>query len=181
MLSAVVQLLHGIRQEYSKERKISIIDLCSSAFPDVRPWQVAKSCGVGQGDSDDTSYEMLHLYYTYLTLLLHPVDGHDSARHDPRLVQVSFHCRNVQLHQGLTLNRILCDEKEWLKLSVEYINKSKYNPAKNDQLDNFLAVTSRSSSRHLAYHRDLALLLKLSMHIKEYDLALDLGECKLHL
>jgi hypothetical protein len=88
MLSAVVQLLHGIRQEHSKERKIAIIDSCSSAFPDVRPWQVAQSCGVGQSDPDKTSYEMLHFYYTYLTLLLHPVDGHDSARHDPSLVQV---------------------------------------------------------------------------------------------
>lgn len=90
MLSAVVQLLHGIRQEHAKERKIAIIDLCSSAFPDVRPWQVAKSCGVGQEDSSKASEDMLYLYYTYLTLLLHPVDGHDSARHDPCLVKVCY-------------------------------------------------------------------------------------------
>jgi hypothetical protein len=33
--------------------------------------------------------ELKDLYYTYLSLLLHPSDGHEAARHDSSLVQVS--------------------------------------------------------------------------------------------
>jgi hypothetical protein len=36
-------------------------------------------------------------------------------------------------------------------------------------------VASRTSSDHLAYHRDLVMLLKLGMRIREHGLALDLG------
>ena len=34
--------------------------------------------------------ELKDLYYTYLSLLLHPSDGHEAARHDSSLVQVSL-------------------------------------------------------------------------------------------
>lgn len=92
MLSAVVQLLHGIQKEKTHDRKLAIIDLCSSAYPDVRPWQVAKSCRFTQKDRKlltSSENEMNDLYYAYLSLLLHPQDGHDSARRDPELVKVS--------------------------------------------------------------------------------------------
>jgi len=46
---------------------------------------------------------------------------------------------------------------------------------KKDRRTNFFYVASRASSCHLAYHRDLPLLLTLSMVIEEYSLALDLG------
>lgn len=35
----------------------------------------------------DTELELADLYYTYLTLLLHPTEGHDGARHDSSLVK----------------------------------------------------------------------------------------------
>ena len=47
---------------------------------------------------------------------------------------------------------------------------------KQDRRTNFLFVASRASSHHLVYHRDLPLLLTLSMEIKEHSLALDLGK-----
>jgi hypothetical protein len=48
--------------------------------------------------------ELKELYYTYLSLLLHPSDGHEAARHDHSLVQVSsfivasFSCQEVFLY-----------------------------------------------------------------------------------
>lgn len=81
MLSAVLQLLQDIQKETLQDRKQAIIDLCASAFPDVRPWQVESACRAsGDGVND--------LYYNYLSLLLHPVDGHDAARRDPSFVKV---------------------------------------------------------------------------------------------
>lgn len=43
----------------------------------------------------------------------------------------------------------------------------------------FYTVASTSSSDHLLYHRDLVLLLNLSMEMGEHDLALDLGKFSL--
>jgi hypothetical protein len=90
MLSALVQRLYNIRGEKYISRKKTIIDLCSSAYPDVRPWQVKKYCIVlpRQNNAADAT-EMESLYYTYLSLLLHPIDGNEAARRDPRLVAVS--------------------------------------------------------------------------------------------
>ena len=87
MLSAVLQLLYGIQKETSRERKRAIIDLCAAAYPDVRPWQAKKSCHASQPPA--LRDEMSNWYYTYLSLLLHPTDGHDAARRDPPLVKVS--------------------------------------------------------------------------------------------
>ena len=53
-----------------------------------------------------------------------------------------------------------------------HANGSKEN---DDYRKNFLYVASRASSHHLAYHRDLLLLLSLNMDIEENSLALDLG------
>lgn len=64
------------------------IDLCASAYPDVQPWQVKKQC---IGDSINTDGDKLaDLFYTYLTLLLHPIDGHSTARKDKEMVKVSL-------------------------------------------------------------------------------------------
>lgn len=85
MLSAVLQLLQGIQFETSRDRKQAIIDLCSSAYPDVRPWQVETACRPAASNDVNTA----ELYYSYLSLLLHPLDGNDLARRDPLLVNVS--------------------------------------------------------------------------------------------
>lgn len=139
MLSAVMQRLKDIQIGTSPERQRSTINLCYQAYPDVRPWQVKKKC------SEDN--EFTELYYTYLTLLLHPSDGHDGARRDPALV------------------------KELCTLSV----KGKGKGMKKKMMG-FFMVASKTSSDHLAYTRDLPFLLKLSMDAREFDLALDLGK-----
>jgi hypothetical protein len=82
MLSAVMQLLQNILKEATHERKQAIIDLCVAAYPDIRPWQVENACNGGLDDGDNS------LYYTYLSQLLHPLDGHESARLNSFLVKV---------------------------------------------------------------------------------------------
>lgn len=47
-----------------------------------------------------------------------------------------------------------------------------------ERLKHFWGVASRASSDHLAYYRDLIMLLDMSMTIGEYDLVLDLGKSK---
>lgn len=88
MLTAIVQRLYDINKEQSLERKRKLIEVCSSAYPDVRPWQVKKMCNL-QSESVDATF-MANLYYTYLSLLLHASEGHESARRDPKLVSVRF-------------------------------------------------------------------------------------------
>lgn len=113
MLSAVVHLLYGIHKETSRERKRAIIDLAAAAYPDVRPWQAKKACTISQtGIPQSRQEEMNGWYYSYLTLLLHPTDGHDAARRDPSLVKVRksrgcislFSCKNKK---KLTISFIL--------------------------------------------------------------------------
>jgi hypothetical protein len=85
MLSAILQKLHELKNgSIQAERQLALIDLCVSAFPDVRPWQVRKACI----DGKNSLQELQPLYYTYLSLLLHPTDGHDNARNDGVLVKV---------------------------------------------------------------------------------------------
>lgn len=87
--------------------------MCVSAFPDVQPWQVRKAClgrmyksSSSRSSSSGTtttattptsatelkksiSEDILHdFYYSYLTMLMDPVEGHDDARHDANLVEV---------------------------------------------------------------------------------------------
>jgi hypothetical protein len=95
MLSTVIQRLHLIRTEPTPERRLRTIDLCASAFPDVRPWQLRKECMPVEDTATEPltkalKVELKDLYYTYLSLLLHPSDGHEAARHDSSLVQVSY-------------------------------------------------------------------------------------------
>jgi hypothetical protein len=49
-----------------------------------------------------------------------------------------------------------------------------------ERKQNFLSVAARNSSDHLAYRRDLVMLLNLSMAIGERYLALDLGKLKVY-
>lgn len=55
-------------------------------------------------------------------------------------------------------------------------DKSNVKPENPEYLQNFFRVASRASSDHLVYHRDLIMLLDMSMLIDERDLALDLGK-----
>lgn len=145
MLSAVMRRIRDIRSTPSAERRKATINLCYQAYPDLRPWQVKKECIGTTNPLDEksgTEKELANLYYSYLSLLLHPTDGHEGARHDPALV------------------------KEYCILSIEGTKRR----------TKFLQVASRTSSDHLAFTRDLPLLLKLSMDAKEFDLALDLGK-----
>lgn len=90
MLTAIVQRLYSIHAEKTLERKTKLIEVCSAAYPDIRPWQVKKQCMLlptSKGTSD--AVLMAKLYYTYLTLLLHPSEGNDIARRDTKLVAVS--------------------------------------------------------------------------------------------
>jgi hypothetical protein len=90
MLSALVQRLYNINGEKGTSRKKTIIELCSSAYSDIRPWQVKKYClQVPSQNGSHDACEMENLYYTYLSLLLHPHDGNETARRDSSLVAVS--------------------------------------------------------------------------------------------
>lgn len=91
MLSAVLQRLRQVRDESSDRRRETVIDLCSSAYPDVRPWQVRKALTVEEDPSATKQQQAVfdNMFYSYLSLLLHPLDGHDSARRDESLVRVS--------------------------------------------------------------------------------------------
>ena len=92
MLSAVVQLLYEVQNETNGERRRAIIELATAAYPDLRPWQAKKACDVSKRTqaSEALRVEMKNLYYSYLSLLLDPIDGHDAARRDPALVKVSY-------------------------------------------------------------------------------------------
>jgi hypothetical protein len=87
------------------------------------------------------------LYYKYLTLLLKAEEGNDAARLDADLV------------------------KEWCELSVSY-----YLTKKDDKfLQNFRSVAS-SAQGPIAVHRDLPMLMDLSMNLGDPALATDLAQ-----
>lgn len=92
MLSAVIQMLWDI-QNVSLEMKQATIDLCASAYPDIRPWQVREQC-VGDFISIPSARQCAldDVYYLYLSHLLNPQDGHDAARKDLSLVKVYQLC-----------------------------------------------------------------------------------------
>ncbi|VEU39947.1 unnamed protein product [Pseudo-nitzschia multistriata] len=152
-LSALLQCLKGVRFELEEERRKILRDMCVSAYPDIQSWQVRDAClslpkidsnETREHSSDDT---MEALYYSYLSHLLNPVDGHESARQDLNLV------------------------KEFCEWSVGVLPRKE---KKITCMENFLNVASPSSSLHNSYRRDLMMLLNLSMTIENHDLALDL-------
>ena len=80
-------------------------NLCVSAYPDVQPWQVQKACCEtpmapstdGKQKEACTDEYLREFYYKYLSMLLHPVEGHDSARQNEELVQVSVFGDNIRV------------------------------------------------------------------------------------
>lgn len=67
------------------------IDLCVAAYPDLQPWLVRKECVSEESfkNSDKIGF-LSNLYYYYLSMILHPLDGHDSARRNGGLVKVGW-------------------------------------------------------------------------------------------
>lgn len=132
-----------------------IRDLCVSGFPDVQPWQVRDACLSSSQSSPHEHRDqcpddiMEDLYYSYLSHLLNPIDGHDPARHNFDLV------------------------KEFCERTINSISK---NNSDSTCMENFMKIASPSSIHIRRYRRDLVMLLDLSMTIDSHDLALDLGE-----
>jgi hypothetical protein len=97
MLSAIVKCLPLIREERNKERRQMLVDVCVSAYPDLCPWQVKQaliefSAGEdGVGLNKGLKGELKDLYYYYLSSLLNPQDGHETARHEKHLVEVCLY------------------------------------------------------------------------------------------
>ena len=156
-LSAVLQCLKNVRFEPKELRKV-LIYLCVSGYPDIQPWQVRDAClSSPQPNSNGTREQrsdtvMEALYYSYLSRLLNPVDGHEPARQDVDLV------------------------KEFCEWSVGIHHQPVKEKKATRSMENFINVASRSSIHHESYRRDLVMLLDLSMTIENHDLALDLGK-----
>jgi hypothetical protein len=155
-LSALLELLQNIWCDNKSERRSLIRDLCVSAYPDVLPWQVRQAClkplsdrGRPEDPMACSRDDLEILYYSYLSLLLHPLDGNDDARHNEDLLE------------------------EYCEWSVGIL-PSPINMA--DRVDNFVNIASRSSIQHARYKRDLMMLLRLSVVIGKDDLVLDLGK-----
>jgi hypothetical protein len=78
-----------LQVESSPDLRQATIDLCAAAYPDVQPWQVRKQC-LPESENIEQVLYLTDLYYTYLTLLLHAIDGHSTAWKDSDLVKVSW-------------------------------------------------------------------------------------------
>lgn len=91
-LSALLVALRNLRHDKEPHREI-IKNLCVAAYPDVQPWQVRVAL-LDSSLADESKTAMSHsdcqdLYYKYLSELLDPSDGHESARRNSKLVKVS--------------------------------------------------------------------------------------------
>lgn len=146
--------MNSVRYLENKQQREVNRNMCVSAYPDLRPWQVRKAClNIDKPNTrlqmtDDESW-LMDYYYEYLSMLLHPQQGNDAARMDTALI------------------------KEWCEWSIGILpNGTKRG---SNRRENFFRVAARSSSDHLSYRRDLETLLKLSMQANEHDLALDLA------
>eukprot|EP00980_Cylindrotheca_fusiformis_P028429 scaffold22599_cov139-Cylindrotheca_fusiformis.AAC.20 len=166
-LSAALSFLHSIRTEKKIQRREVIRSLCVSAYPDIRPWQVREVCFDSETPNTPAQKTgkdkwLKEYYYGYLSMLLHPNQGNESARSDGALVKVGI--RDV-------------DVLEWCEWSVglDPLDKDHVETVKEEWRKNFFDVAARSSSDHLRYRRDLKFLLELSMKIDEKNLALDLS------
>lgn len=91
MLSAILSRLQGIRERSKSDRRADMMNICVLAYPDLRPWQVRQGC-LGRDSTSMESHsddlEFHEIYYEYLSLLLHPWEGHEAARQDAELVTV---------------------------------------------------------------------------------------------
>jgi hypothetical protein len=151
MLSAIIKQVRAIGHQKVDGRS-HLIHLAVSAFPDLRPWLVRQGCMEGTDGDSTHGKDLEELYYVYLSLLLHPTDGHEAARQDADLV------------------------KEWCYLSVQgYENSNTNNPSK---MMNFRVVASRRQPDYRLYRRDLPYLMDLAFQADEVELTLDLSKCK---
>jgi hypothetical protein len=103
-LSAVLKFLRNVRYDLKKQRRKVIKNLCVSAYPDVQPWQVRKAClDLPPPDPTETETKIActedclrEFYYSYLTMLLDPFEGHEAARRNAKLLKVNtsdnLHC-----------------------------------------------------------------------------------------
>jgi len=147
MLSGLLVQLQDFPKE--KENRRRILSLLSSAYPDVKPWQVQQASSnrsifnakiVNNGGDEFDVFDPL--YFEYLSMLLDPDEGSDGARRNRELV------------------------KEWCILSTS---------SRDDAfVDNFVKVSSKRLHYWRMYYRDLPFLLDLSMSIRNYALALEL-------
>lgn len=147
MLSAIIRQIRTMRQQKVEQRS-RLIHLAVSAFPDVRPWLVRKGCLEDGSDDSSHAANLSELYYSYLSLLLHPTDGHEAARHDADLVN------------------------EWCDLSLQ----GDYRDAAHSEgrRMNFRIVASREQSEYKMYSRDLPFLMNLAIVASEVELTLEL-------
>lgn len=132
--------------------------MCVSAYPDILPWQVRKACLEFELNSGHVNSVMpcpnqilQDLYYSYLSQLLHPLDGHEDARHDSELLQ------------------------EFCEWSVGI--QPKPGKRRAERLANFLNIASVSNIQHKRFRRDLMMLLEMSVEVGKDDLVLDLSKC----
>ena len=138
-----------------KKRKV-ILDLCVSGYPDIQPWQVRSAYfSLPQLKAEDTRDQcsqaiMADLYYTYLSHLLNPIEGNETAREDSSLI------------------------KEFCEWSIGIDSRSESDPSR---MQNFMDIAAPSSKYHKKYRRDLIMLLDQSFFIKNYSLSLDLSKC----
>jgi hypothetical protein len=150
MLSAIAYCVRTLKKQ-KVEGRSHLIHLCVSAYPDLRPWLVRKGCLGDCKASEGYDEDLKDLYYAYLSLLLHPFDGHDLARQEDELV------------------------KEWCEMSVHHDVGSK-DAYRRSRRANFVAVASRSEVSSRRYRRDLLFLFNLAVQAKEVDLSLELSK-----
>jgi len=165
LLSALLESLPSFSRA-NERRQQDALSLLVAAYPYLKPWQVKSFAstdtpdkyvtkrkqashpnepdkGVGNKESPPKNNTF---YYKYLSLLLHPEEGHDTARQDKSLVH------------------------EWCILSTSKIN----GVVRPERLQNFVAIASKENKTWFLYHRDLPMLLHLSMQISDYHIATEL-------
>lgn len=86
MLSAIMTHVKSLASEPRLEFRKHLMNLAVSSYPDLRPWQVRNACMVASKHDP----VLAELFYYYLSFLLHPSEGIESAKHDEDLVRVSF-------------------------------------------------------------------------------------------
>ena len=169
MLSALllqIPIIATLKKD-KQQQKEKMMYFLVAAYPDLRPWQVQKLYKQGHDKQttqpptnsldkkdDDSHANNSDFYYEYLSMLLHPEEGSDSARQEPELVE------------------------EWCKLSVfQYLESPVYFGRSN-----FLTVASRNTTTDWReYHRDIPMLLELSITIDHsFQLSLKLAEEIIH-
>uniref|UniRef100_A0A7S4JXR0 Nuclear pore complex protein Nup85 n=1 Tax=Odontella aurita TaxID=265563 RepID=A0A7S4JXR0_9STRA len=155
MLSALLVHLFEVTRDGNKAEQGRILPLLVSAYPDMQPWQVRKAAFMDHGNARDSTKTEERIfsdfYYSYLSYLLDPEEGNEGARRDHSLVE------------------------EWCQLSISDHQFKDTSGGTVDKLNNFHSVASKKGDDWVLYHRDLPMLMDLSMEIGDIELALDLA------